>query len=199
MTIFRHLESFSGKENPDDWLEAYEAAAQAESWENNRKLLCVGLKLRKQAKQWYSTFSSLEKPKTWLEFITMFLEEFGDDDIQASLAECYKIAQRKEKSLKHYLNHFRKYLKKHNTIVKREIAIRYAKYSQTSTDTTKSKAEFEKEEINKISMQEENRVEAFISDLQHYQSHFLITHPKTMQNVKKTTVEIMKWKKWKKS
>ena len=45
MTIFRHLESFSGKENPDDWLEAYEAAAQAESWEDNRKLLCVGLKL----------------------------------------------------------------------------------------------------------------------------------------------------------
>ena len=129
----------------------------------------------------------------------MFLEKFDDDDIQASLAECYKIAQRKEESLKHYLNHFRKYLKKHNTIMKREIAIHYTKHSQTSTNTTKSKAEFKKEKINKISIQEENRVEAFISDLQHYQSHFLITHPKTMQNVKKTTVEIMKWKKWKKS
>jgi len=128
MTIFRHLKSFSGKENPDNWLKVYEAAAQAESWENNRKLLCVGLKLQKQIKQWYFTFFSLEKPKTWLEFITMFLEEFGDDDIQASLAECYKITQRKEKSLKHYFNHFRKYLKKHDRNVKREIAIHYTKH-----------------------------------------------------------------------
>ena len=152
MTIFRYLESFSGKENPDDWLEVYEVVVQVESWENNRKLLYVGLKLQKQIKQWYFTFFSLEKPKTWLEFITMFLEEFGDDDIQASLAECYKITQRKEKSLKHYFNHFRKYLKKHNTIVKREIAICYTKHSQTSTNTTKSKVEFEKEEISKISI-----------------------------------------------
>ena len=47
MTIFRYLESFSGKENPDDWLEVYEVVVQVESWENNRKLLYVGLKLRK--------------------------------------------------------------------------------------------------------------------------------------------------------
>ena len=98
----------------------------------------------------------------------MFLEKFDDDDIQASLAECYKITQRKKESLKHYLNYFKKYLKKHNTIVKREIAIYYIKHSQTFTDITKFKAEFKKEEINKISIQKENKVKAFISNLQHY-------------------------------
>ena len=91
MAIFRHLVSFSGKENPDDWLELYEAATQAEEWDESKRLLCVALKFRKRAKEWYSTFSASERPTTWPEFITMFLEEFGDDDLQASLAVCYKI------------------------------------------------------------------------------------------------------------
>ena len=106
MAIFRHLALFSGKEDPDEWLESYEAAAQAEGWKDDKKLLCVALKLHKQAKEWYSTFSTNERPKEWAEFITMFLEEFGDDDLQASLAECYRIEQRKDESLKHYLNRF---------------------------------------------------------------------------------------------
>ena len=106
MAIFRHLASFSGKENPDDWLKSYGTATQVEGWDELKRLLCVALKLRKRVKKWYSTFSANERPTTWPEFITMFLEEFGDDDLQASLAACYKIEQRKDESLKHYLNRF---------------------------------------------------------------------------------------------
>ena len=91
MAIFRHLASFSGKEDPDDWLESYEAAAQAEGWDEPKRLLCVALKLRKCVKKWYSTFSANKRPTTWFEFITMFLEEFDDDDLQVSLVVCYKI------------------------------------------------------------------------------------------------------------
>ena len=47
MTIFRHLESFSGKENPNDWLEVYEVVTQVKSWEDTQKLLYIGLKLQK--------------------------------------------------------------------------------------------------------------------------------------------------------
>ena len=49
--------------------------------------------------------------------------------------------------------------------MKREIAIHYTKHFSTSTDTTKFKAEFEKEKINKINIQEENRVKVFILSL----------------------------------
>ena len=91
MVIFRHLTSFSGKENPDNWLKSYETVTQVERWNELKKLLYVALKFRKCVKKWYFTFSANERSTTWSEFIIMFLEEFDDDDLQASLTVCYKI------------------------------------------------------------------------------------------------------------
>ena len=88
-------------------------------------LECISLKLRKKAKEWYTNLSSQVKPKTWEQFITLFLEEFSDEDLQTTLAKCYKISQRKSESLKDYFNRFQRYLKKHETAVKGEVAIRY--------------------------------------------------------------------------
>ena len=91
MVIFRHLTSFSEKENPNDQLESYEAATQVERWNKSKRFLCVALKLHKHVKEWYSTFSASERLTTWFEFIIMFLEKFGDDDLQVSFVTCYKI------------------------------------------------------------------------------------------------------------
>ena len=49
--------------------------------------------------------------------------------IQTCLARCYKITQKKNESLKRYFYRYQKYLKKHDSAVKREMAIKYSKYS----------------------------------------------------------------------
>src|SRR5436190_21816642 len=48
-------------------------------------------------------------------------------------------------------------------------------------------------------MHENIRVETFISGLRHYRSHFLITNPSTMEEVKRIVQTITKKKQWNKS
>ena len=48
-------------------------------------------------------------------------------------------------------------------------------------------------------MHENIRVEIFISGLRHYRSHFLITNPSTMEEVKRIVQTITKKKQWNKS
>jgi len=45
-------------------------------------------------------------------------------------------------------------------------------------------------------MSEDNRVEAFISGLRHYRSHFLITKPSTMEEVRQIVVHITRKRQW---
>src|SRR5207248_273830 len=64
---------------------------------------------------------------------------------------------------------------------------------------SKTKEQFISEESEKLSMHENIRVEAFISELGHYRSHFLITSPSTMEEVKTIVQAITKEKEWNKS
>jgi len=140
----KYLPPYSGKDDPEIWLDTYHAAARSEKWSDDQILECIRLKLKKKAKEWYNNLSTKEKPKTWDQLVTLFLEEFGDEDVQTSLARCYKITQRKEESLKKYFHRYQKYLKKHDSAVKRDMAIKYSKYIALQKDDTtlKSKEQF---------------------------------------------------------
>jgi hypothetical protein len=196
MTLMKYLSSYSGKDDPETWLDTYQAAAKAEGWTSDQTLECIKLKLRKRAKEWYNNLSIKEKPTTWDQLVNLFLEEFSDEDVQTSLARCYKITQKKQESLKRYFSRYQKYLKKHDSAVKREVAIRGAKFLiKPKSDTkTKTKEEFIAEETQKLSMHENIRVETFISGLRHYRSHFLITNPNTMEELKRIVQVITKKK-----
>jgi len=77
----KYLRPYSGKGDPEGWLENYEAASRSEKWNDSQMLACIGLKLAKRAKEWFTNFSSQEKPKEWEAFTTLFLEEFGNEDL----------------------------------------------------------------------------------------------------------------------
>ena len=121
--------------------------------------------------------------------------------IQTCLARCYKINQKKSESLKRYFYRSQKYLKKHDSAVKREVAIKYSKYAAQSKSGPDiiTKDQFISEESVKLSMHENIRVETFISGLRYYISHFLITNPSTMEEVKRILQTITKKKQWNKS
>jgi len=90
--------------------------------------------------------------------------------IQTCLARCYKITQKKSESLKRYFYRYQKYLKKYDSAVKREVAIKYSKYAAQSKSGPDiiTKDQFTSEESVKLSMHENIRVETFISGLRHY-------------------------------
>jgi hypothetical protein len=101
MSFMKYLSYYTGHGDPQEWLDQYSAAAKSENWKASQILECICLKLKKRAKEWYNNnFSYGEKPKTWESFVTLFLEEFGTEDIQSATARCYKIKQRKTESLK---------------------------------------------------------------------------------------------------
>ena len=62
MGFMKYLTPYSGKENPEGWLESYESAAKAEKWSASQMLECVGLKLKK-ANNWFSNLTGKFKPK----------------------------------------------------------------------------------------------------------------------------------------
>src|SRR5436190_15312466 len=165
MTLMKYLSSYSGKDDPEIWLESYHAAVKSEKWTDDQILECIRLKLKRKAKEWYNNLSTKEKPKTWDQLVTLFLEEFSNKDIQTSLARCYRITQKKNESLKRYFSRYQKYLKKHDSAVKRETAIKYSKYAAQPTTSTnaQTKEQFISEESEKLSMHETIRVETFIS------------------------------------
>jgi len=206
MSFMKYLSPYSGKHDPESWIEQYQAAAKAEKWTEAQMLECMPLKLKRRAKQWYEHNLSGSKPTSWEQFLTLFLEEFGDEDLQSTLARCYKIAQKKSESLKHYFSRFQKYLKKHDSVVRRELAIRYAKTLAEKTRPLipdpnvikKEKEDFYAFEKIKLAMSETSRVETFISGLKHYRSHFLIMQPSTMEEVRKIISNITKKKGWSK-
>jgi len=92
-----------------------------------------------------------------------------------------------------YFTRYYKYLKKHETAVKREVAIRYAKAQPDKLNKPlipdpdilqKKKNSFIKES-NKLLLKEESRVNAFIKELRfkQYRSHVFITKLFTMEEV----------------
>jgi len=58
----------------------------------------------------------------------------------------------------------------------------------------KVRKDFIATDTNMLTMSEESRVEAFISGLRHHRSHFLITGPSTMEEVRQTVLHISKKK-----
>ena len=85
------------------------------------------MKLKKKAKDWFSNLSGEGKPKSWKQFLILFLEEFSTEDHQNTIAKLYLSRQKKGEKLKSYFTKYYKYIKKHETAVKREVAIRYDK------------------------------------------------------------------------
>jgi len=116
-----------GKEDPEGWLESYESAAKTEKWSASQMLECIGLKLKKEAKDCFNNLTWEAKLKSWKQFLTLFLEEFSSEDHQNTIAKLYLSRQKKDERLKSYFTRYYKYLKKHETAVKREVAIIYAK------------------------------------------------------------------------
>jgi len=80
MAFMKYLTPYSGKEDPEGWLKSYESTAKAEKWSASQMLECVGLKLKKKAKDWFSNLTGEAKPKSWEQFLTLFLEEFSTED-----------------------------------------------------------------------------------------------------------------------
>ena len=202
----KYLTPYSGKEDPEGWLESYESAAKVEKWTASQMLDCIGLKLKKKAKDWFSNLTGETKPKTWEQFLTLFLEEFSTEDHQNTNAKLYLSRQKKGEKLKAYFTRYYKYLKKHETAVKREVAIRYAKAQADKLKPLipdlavlqKEKDGFIKEESNKLRSNEESRVDAFIKGLRSKQdrSHFLITKPSIMEEVRRTAIHIIRKSQW---
>ena len=198
---------YSGKEDPEGWFESYKSATKAEKWFASQMFECVGLQLKKKAKDWFSNLTGEAKPKSWEQFLTLFLEEFSTEDHQNTIAKLYLSRQKKGEKLKSYFTRYYKYLKKHETAVKREVAIRYAKAQADKLNKPlipdpavlqKEKDSFIKEESNKLLLNEESRVDAFIKGLRskQYRSHFLITKPSTMEEVRRTVIHITRKGQW---
>ena len=76
----KYLSPCSGKDDPEIWLDTYHAAAKSETLFDDQILECIRLKLKKKAKEWYNNLSLKEKPKTWDQLVTLFLEEFSNED-----------------------------------------------------------------------------------------------------------------------
>ena len=102
MVFMKHLTTYSGKEVSDHWFESYKSAAKAEKWSAGQILECVGLKLKKKAKDWFSNLTGEAKPKSWKQFLTLFLEEFTTEDYQNIIAKLYLSRQKKGEKLKSY-------------------------------------------------------------------------------------------------
>jgi len=113
----------------------------------------------------------------------------------------YLSRQKKSEKLKSYFTRYYKYLKKHETAVKREVAIGYAKAQADkpnkplipdSAVSQKEKDSFIKEESNKLLLNEESRVDAFIKGLRskQYRFHFFIIKPSTIEEVRRTVIHI---------
>ena len=103
--------------------------------------------------------------------MTLFLEDFSTKDHQNIVPEFYLSKQKKGEKLKSDSIRYYKYLKKHETAVKREMAIRYAKSQADKLNKPfipdpavleKEKDSFIKEESNKLLCNQESRVDAFI-------------------------------------
>jgi len=82
MAFMKYLTPYSRKEDPKGWLESYESAAKAEKWSASQMLECIGLKLKKKVKDWFSNLTGDAKLKSWEQFLTLFLEEFSTDNHQ---------------------------------------------------------------------------------------------------------------------
>ena len=78
----KYLTPYSRTEDLEGCLESYESAAKAEKWSTNQMLECVGLKLKKKAKDWFSNLTGKAKPKSWEQFLILFLEEFSTEDLE---------------------------------------------------------------------------------------------------------------------
>ena len=96
-------------------------------------LECVRLKLKKKVKD--SNLTGEEKPKSCEQFLTLFFEEFSTKDHQNTIAKLYLSRQKKGEKLKSYFIRYYKYLMKHETAVKREVANQKLNQNQTKTNT----------------------------------------------------------------
>ena len=98
--------------------------------------------------------------------MTLFFEKFSTGDHQNTIAKLYLSKEKKGEKLKSYFIRYYKYVKKHETSVKREVTLRYAKAQADrlnkplipdSAVLQKEKDSFIKEESNKLLLNEESR------------------------------------------
>jgi len=73
MAFMKYLTSFSGKEDPESWLESYQAAAKSEQWREPQMLECISLKLKGRAKEWFTNLSTQVKPKLGISLLLFSL------------------------------------------------------------------------------------------------------------------------------
>ena len=127
-----------------------------------------------KVKDQFTNLTGEAKPKSWKQFLTLFLEEFSIEDHQNTIAKLQLSRQKKGEKLKSYFTRYYKYLKNYETAVKREVAIRYAKAQAEKLNKPvildlavlqKEKASFIKEESNMLLLNEESRVDTYIKRL----------------------------------
>jgi len=100
MAFMKYLTPYSGKEDPEGWLESYESAAKVEKWSASQMLECVSLKLKKKPKYWLSNLTGESKSKSWEQFLSLFLEEFSTEDHQNTITKSY-LSRHKENKNQH--------------------------------------------------------------------------------------------------
>ena len=64
MAFMKYLTPCSGKEDLEGWLERDGSATKVEKWSASQMFECVGLKLKKKAKDWFSNLTGKSKPKS---------------------------------------------------------------------------------------------------------------------------------------
>ena len=50
MTLMKYLPLYSGKDDPETWLDTYQAAAKSEGWKSDQIIEYISLKLKKKVK-----------------------------------------------------------------------------------------------------------------------------------------------------
>jgi len=170
-------------------------------------LECIGLKLKHKAKDWFSNLIGEAKSKSWEQFLTLFLEEYSTEDSQNTIAKLYLSRQKKDEKLKSDFTRYYKYLKKHETTVKTKVAIRFTKSQSDKLNKPlildpavlqKKKIALSKKKVTSCFSIKKSRVDAFIKELRfkQYRSHFLITKPSTIEEVRTTVIHITRKGQW---
>ena len=162
-SFMHHLHSFTGDEDPEDWLDDFYTTALDANLSESQMLSKVSYKFKRSAKKWFDS----KTWRSWEHFLVKFFDKYSDDKIKSVRSKCEEANQRKHESLLEYYDRYSKYLKKHHKLVKR-IA------SKTTTD------------VKHLSIHTSDKVDSFIGGCKHKkdQSYLEDKGISTMEEVK---------------
>jgi Retrotransposon gag protein len=104
-------QKFSGQsdEDPTEWLEDFLLAANANSWNADRKKNAFGAYLRKGAREWYIEYARTVENHNWDQLQQAFENKYCDEDFKEQwLEELRSLKQRKTETVEEYYYQIKK-------------------------------------------------------------------------------------------